>query len=115
MPRTSHAARVCEPKNREARPSRCGLFRTLITVNVMIPASTPTLNRSSMKPMAGQCPIQMIANFRLNRSPYASMIVSSKTMKPQKVRACATPGTDHLSSLRCPITSVACVDRSRPR
>src|SRR5579863_3943489 len=41
MPRTSHAARVCEPKNREARPSRCGLFRTLITVNVMIPASTP--------------------------------------------------------------------------
>ena len=74
MPRTSHAARVCEPKNRDARPSLCGLFRTRITVNVMIPASTPTLNRSSMKPMAGQWPIPGIANVRLNRSPYASMM-----------------------------------------
>ena len=31
---------VCEPKNRDARPSRCGSFRSRITVNVMIPAST---------------------------------------------------------------------------
>ena len=36
-------------------------------------------------------------------------------MKPQNVTACAAPGTDHLSSLRCPITSVACVSTSRPR
>ena len=35
------------------------------------------------------------------------MIVSSSTMKPQNVSACATPGTDHFSSLRCPITSAA--------
>ena len=28
-------------------------------------------------------------------------------MKPQNVNACAIPGTVHLSSLRCPITSVA--------
>ena len=34
------------------------------------------------------------------------MIVRISTMKPQKVSACATPGTDHCSSLRCPITWV---------
>ena len=43
------------------------------------------------------------------------MMVSSSTMKPQNVAACAAPGTDHWNSLRCPITSVACVSRSRPR
>ena len=42
------------------------------------------------------------------------MIVSSSTVKPQNVRACATPGTVHFSSLRCPITSVASVATSRP-
>ncbi len=43
------------------------------------------------------------------------MIVSTSTMKPQNVAACAAPGIDHWSSLRWPITSVACVSRSRPR
>ena len=42
------------------------------------------------------------------------MIVSSKTVKPQNVRACATPGTVHFSSLRCPTTSVASVATSLP-
>ena len=42
------------------------------------------------------------------------MIVSSKTVKPQNVRACATPGTVHFSSLRCPITSTVSVATSRP-
>ena len=42
------------------------------------------------------------------------MIVSSKTVKPQNVAACAAPGTVHFSSLRCPITSVASVWASRP-
>ena len=42
------------------------------------------------------------------------MIVSSKTVKPQNVAACAAPGTVHFSSLRCPITSVASVRASRP-
>ena len=113
IPSTSHAALVCEPKNRDARPSRSGELRHLITVNVMIPASTATANRSSRKPMASQCPIPGMANVRLNRSPYDSMIVSSKKVKPQNVRACATPGTVHFSSLRCPITSVVSVATSR--
>ena len=64
--------------------------------------------------MAAQCPIPGIANVRLNRSPYDSMIVSSKNVKPQNVSACATPGTVHFSSLRCPITSVASAAASRP-
>ena len=42
------------------------------------------------------------------------MIVSSKTVKPQNVRACAAPGTVHFSSLRCPITSTVSVATSRP-
>ncbi len=42
------------------------------------------------------------------------MIVSSSTMKPQNVAACAIPGTVHFSSFRCPITSVSCVSASRP-
>ena len=114
MPSTSHAAPVCEPKNRELRPSRCGSLRSLITAKVISPASTATANRSSIKPMNAQCPMPGIANVRLNRSPYDSMIVSSKTVKPQNVRACATPGTVHFSSLRCPITSMASVATSRP-
>jgi len=76
-------------------------------VKVMMPASTPTANRSSMNPMNAQWPMPGIAKLRLNRSPYASMIVSSRTMKPQNVSACATPGTVQRSSLRCPTTSVA--------
>ena len=35
-------------------------------------------------------------------------------MNPQKVAACAAPGIDHFSSLRCPITSAAWVSTSRP-
>ena len=35
-------------------------------------------------------------------------------MKPQNVRKWATPGTDHLRSLRCPNTSVSWVSASRP-
>jgi hypothetical protein len=42
------------------------------------------------------------------------MIVSSRTMKPQKVAACAAPGMLHLNSLRWPMTSVASVSTSRP-
>ena len=38
------------------RPSRCGLLRSRITVNVTIPASTPTANRSSMNPIDGPVP-----------------------------------------------------------
>ena len=68
-PSTSHAAPVCEPKNRDLRPSRCGSLRSRITAKVISPASTATANRSSINPMNAQCPIHGIANVRLNRSP----------------------------------------------
>jgi hypothetical protein len=105
MARTTQAALVCEPAKREVRPFLRGSLRSLMTVNVTMPASTPTANRSSMNPMAAQCPMPGIANVRENRSPYASMIVSSRTMNPQNVAAWAAPGTVHFSSLRWPITS----------
>ena len=69
IPSTSHAAPVCEPKNRDLRPSRCGSLRSRITAKVISPASTATANRSSIKPVNAQCPIPGIANVRLNRSP----------------------------------------------
>jgi hypothetical protein len=112
IPRTTQAALVCEPKNRDRRPSRCGSLRSRMTVKVARPHSTPTEKKSSRNPIAAQWPIPGIANVRENRSPYASMIVSSKTMKPQKVAAWAAPGTDHFSSFRCPMTSVSCVRTS---
>jgi len=114
MPSTTQAARVCEPRNRDARPLRSGELRSRMTVNVMMPASTPTANKSSPKPIQAQCPMPGMANVRENRSPYASMSVRIRTMKPQNVAACAAPGTVHLSSLRCPITSAAWDSMSRP-
>jgi hypothetical protein len=42
------------------------------------------------------------------------MIVKNRMMKPQNVRKWAAPGTDHLSSLRWPNTSVAWELRSLP-
>ena len=69
IPRTSHAAPACDPENRDLRPSRPGLLRSRMTANVMMPASTPAANRSSMNPMKAQCPMPGIANVRENRSP----------------------------------------------
>jgi hypothetical protein len=40
-----------------------------MTAKVMMPASTPTANRSSMNPTNAQWPIPGIANVRLNRAP----------------------------------------------
>ena len=40
-----------------------------MTVKVMMPASTPTANRSSMNPMKAQCPIPGIAKVRENSAP----------------------------------------------
>ncbi len=54
-----------------------------------------------------------IANVRLNRSPYDSMIVRIRMMKPQNVAKCAIPGTVHFSSFRCPNTSTTW-DRTSP-
>ena len=67
-----------------------------------------------MNAMNAQWPMPGIANVLANRSPYASMMVSSSTVKPQNVAACAAPGTVHLSSFRCPTTSVSSVPASRP-
>ena len=69
MARTSQAARVWEPKNRDRRPSLCGLLRSRITVNVAMPASTPTANTSSRNPSTAQCPMPGIAKVRENRAP----------------------------------------------
>ena len=104
---------MCEPANRDLRPSRFGLARSRMSANVMIPASTATANRSSRKPTHAQCPIPGIANVLLKRSPYDSMRVRIRMMKPQNVRKCAVPGTDHCNSLRCPSTSVTSVPASR--
>ena len=85
MPSTSQAAPVWDPANRDARPSRLGSLRSRISAKVISPARTSTANKSSRNPSANECPIPGIANPRENRSPYASMIVKIKMMKPQNV------------------------------
>jgi hypothetical protein len=69
IPSTTQAARVCEPKNRDRRPSLSGLLRMRMIVNVMMPASTPVANRSSMNPIAAHCPIPGIEKVRENSAP----------------------------------------------
>jgi len=69
IPSTSHAAPVWDPANRDLRPSRSGLLRSRMIANVMMPASTPTANKSSMNPTHAQWPIPGMANVRENRSP----------------------------------------------
>ena len=66
---TSQAAPVCEPENRDSRPSRLGSLRTRMVANVMMPTSTPTANRSSTKPTHAQVPISGIAKCLLNSAP----------------------------------------------
>ena len=73
------------------------------------------LRREVRDQWLAQCPIHGNANVRENSAPYASMIVSSSTMKPQNVAACAAPGMFHFSSFRYPITSVSWGFRSPPR
>ena len=66
---TSQAAPVCDPENRESRPSRFGLLRSRMTANVMMPASTQhgeqVLDEPDERPVADAG----IANVLLNRSP----------------------------------------------
>ena len=76
-----------------------------MTVKAPIARSTATAKKSSRKPSRAQRPMTGIANSRSNRAPYASRIVAASTTKAQKVKKCATPGTLHCSSLRCPNTS----------
>jgi hypothetical protein len=64
-------------------------------------------------PIAAQWPIPGIANVRENRSSYASMIVSSSTMKP-RTSPPGPPPHRPLHGFRCPTTSVSCVSPSRP-
>ena len=69
MNSTSQAAPVCDPENRDSRPSRFGSARSLMIANMTMPTSTATANRSSMNPIAAQCPMPGMANVLLNRSP----------------------------------------------
>ena len=52
--------------------------------NVTIPTSTPTANRSSRNPIAGQRPMPGMWKSRSNSPPQASMIVRVRTMKPRR-------------------------------
>ena len=66
---TSQAAPVCEPANRDLRPSRLGSEVSRMMANVMMPTSTATANRSSAKPIQAQVPITTMAKCSLNSAP----------------------------------------------
>jgi len=50
--------------------------------------------------MKAECPMPGMAKLLSNRSPKTSTIVRISTVNPQNVKACASPGSVHLSSLR---------------
>ncbi len=60
---------MCEPKNRDRRPSRSGSDRSRMIAKVTIPTRTATANRSSRKPTQAQVPMSQMLNVFLNRSP----------------------------------------------
>jgi hypothetical protein len=104
---TSHAAPVCEPKKRERRFSRLGECLTRMPTNTPSEMITATAKKSSRKPMNAVWPMRGMWKSRWNRQPNASMMVRNKMVKPQKVKAWATPGTVHCSSFFWPPTSTS--------
>ncbi len=76
-----------------------------------MPSMTATPKKSSRKPSARVCPMIGTAKSSWNSAPTASTIVKIRTMKPQKTKKCARPGTLHLSSRFWPNTSVICESR----
>src|SRR3954453_23525459 len=77
--------------------------------------ATATAMKSCRKPSTDQCPIHGIANFSSNNAPYASRYTEARITKPQNVKKCARPGTDHFRSLRWPNTSRTCAKTRAPR
>ena len=73
---------------------------------VISASNTAQAKKSSTKPTQSQVPMPGMWKYLLKRSPYASMIVRSKIVKPHMVKKWARPGTVHCRSLRCPATSV---------
>ncbi len=107
MNSTSQAPEVCEPKNRDQRPSLAGLLRKRMTAKTTMPTRTRTANRSSRKRTIGQVPMIGNAKPAKNSSPNASTTVRVRIRKPKNTNTCAMPGTVHLSSFLWPSTSVA--------
>ena len=68
---------------------------------------TATAKKSSRNPMTAVCPIRGMWKSRWKRQPKASMMVRKRMVKPQKVKAWATPGTVHCSSFFWPPTSTS--------
>ena len=89
--------RAVEPR---ASPERGGFCRMRMTVKTTIATRTATAKKSSRK-RNDQAHWSMIgiANSRSNSAPYASRIVNPRTMKPQNVKKCATPGRPPLQQL----------------
>ena len=69
--------------------------------------STAHAKKSSTEPTQSQVPMIGMWKYLSKRSPYASMIVSSRIVKPHMVKKWARPGTVHCRSLRWPATSTA--------
>src|SRR5262249_20723974 len=73
--------------------------------NTTRPQSTATTKRSSRKPSHAWVPMSGIWKSRWNSAPKPSTIVAPRITNPQNTAKCATPGTLHFNSLRCPSTS----------
>ena len=79
-----------------------------ITENTPSEISAAAAMKSCRNPSSGQRPISGMWKSWSNSAPYASRYTVIKITKAQNVKKCASPGTDHRSSLRWPNTSTNC-------
>ena len=100
MNRVNQAAPRWEPKNRDARPCSLGDSRSRMTVNAATATRQRTAKRSSTKPSAGQLPMTGMWKVGEKSAPKPSMMVRTRTVKPQKTATCASPGAVHRNSFR---------------
>ena len=107
MNSTSHAAPVCEPKKRDARPRRCGFCTSRMTVKT---ASADEHQRPRRSPRRTRDPRPLAdhrdAEVRSNSAPNASTIVSAEDAE--------APEREGVRQARDASTPAACADR-RPR
>ena len=114
MKRTNQAGPRWEPKNLDRRPRFFGASLIRMTTKMAKASTHMIAKRSSTKPNHGQLPTTGIWKLGQTSAPKASTTVNSRTMKPQNTMKCATPGTVHRSSLRCPATSASSARTAAP-
>ena len=92
------ASSMCEPRNRSGR------WTLRMKKAIAIPTATSVPNTSTTRRKGGHSPSNGDVQSRSTIAIAASAIVGNRTRKPQKIRACISPGGAFWKSLRWPST-----------